>query len=104
VNPDEYERIKARLKASADLTRRKRNPSEGTARPRPHAPGTEREELLDAGFAFSVQERDRAEAEVEHRARRRRAEEATRQRERLYRTLRDRLGSEEADKWIRGIE
>lgn len=79
----------------------------GTPAPRPRAQQapkqpTEREQLLAAGFTFTVAEQDRADAEAETRARRRRADEAVARRERIYKSLSNTLGPDEAEAWMRG--
>jgi hypothetical protein len=62
---------------------------------------TEREQLLDHGFIFSVRDQDRATSAAEHRARRRRAEQETGQRDRVWQALRDAQGMDAADAWLR---
>lgn len=62
---------------------------------------TERQRLVDSGLIFSVRDQDRADSEADHRARRRRADEATGQRERVWKHLRDTQGLDAADAWLR---
>lgn len=113
MTPDQLNEWKARMQAVAD---RESSPAgqafrrfvaghvdAAQAPTQPQAPRQpcEREQLLDSGLIFSVREQDRAAGAAEHRARRRRAEEATGQRERVWRHLRDTQGLDAADAWLR---
>nr|WTB31085.1 hypothetical protein OG781_17790 [Streptomyces sp. NBC_00830] len=63
-------------------------------------PPTEREQLLAAGFTYSVAQRDRQAADAEHRGLRRRADAEVTQRDSLHGKLRDLYGPDYADGWM----
>jgi hypothetical protein len=116
MTPDELNSIKARLSAgiardrtpAAAAFRRFVQPAleNQAARPAATPPATRqrgtREQLLDAGFVFSVHDQDQAASDAEHRARRRIATAETTAREQTYRSLRDSHGLDAADAWMRG--
>lgn len=68
--------------------------------PKPPQPRSERQQLLDAGFVFSVDDQDQADSAAEHRARRRLAEQETTQRDHVHAKLRDLYGPDYADEYL----
>ncbi|MCX5586036.1 hypothetical protein [Streptomyces erythrochromogenes] len=85
------ENAEARQEARRRLISRCGNPAPRQRAAEPPAEPTEREELLAAGFAFSVREEDLAVARGEDWGRQRRAEQALASQQRIHDALRSSL-------------
>ncbi|RSS50059.1 hypothetical protein [Streptomyces sp. WAC01280] len=92
---------------TSQLAREQREGREGQLPPAPPAPQrprqlTEREERLAAGLVFADRDDRIAERRAEASARRRRADTELAGRDSIYRSLRNREGSDYADQWMDG--
>lgn len=95
------EAMEARQEARREAIRRCGPPAR---REKPARVPSEREQRIAAGLIFSDRDDQLAAIQAADRARRARADEAVTSRERLYNTLRDDMGEDWANDWMRGGE